>query len=266
MMLTFGTWNLHGARAMRDSPVSVQETLQMLSRLSFDVIAMQELEFDSDSDSLSLESQHIVSSLGLAHFTGFPMSPSQFQSDRRFGVGIASRLPIVSVRKSFLPNPGLFAYRSGRKLRSHDKGILSVRISTPAGTVTAGSVHFIPFHMFNLAASDSIFNDIWFTVAQELEIVSTKFAIVGGDFNTDDRALLLNRVSRGGWRSGAPGVNSRPGSSQCFDDVLHTSSLQSSNIEVIPTFSDHHLLLAHLRPSSVQDFQGHDGLIPDSHA
>jgi endonuclease/exonuclease/phosphatase family metal-dependent hydrolase len=248
MMLTFGTWNIHGARAIEDCPISVLETLEVLSQLPLDVVALQELEFDCDSDRLCPESQQVVDSMGLPHFMGFPTSPSQFRSDRRFGVGIASGFPIGSPRRFYLPNPRLSAYRSAGKLWSHDKGVLSCRIITPSVTATVGSIHLIPFHMFDRLASDSIYNDIWLAAAQELESAFTDSSIVGGDFNTSDRTMLLNRTSRGHWRSGAPGVISRPNSSQCFDDILYTSGFELSNIEVIPTFSDHHLLLACLRP------------------
>ncbi|MFI5695417.1 endonuclease/exonuclease/phosphatase family protein [Kribbella sp. NPDC051586] len=243
--LIVGTWNLHGAQPAVDGPRTLSETLNLLGDVLFDVVLLQELEFEQESEMLCGESQEIVNALGLEYFVGYPTSPSQFLSSRRFGVGIASRFPLFDVENVQLPNPDLFAERPDGLLRSHDKGILVAKIHSPT-LIVLGSVHLIPFHMFDREASDPVYNEIWSELAATMTDPHAPLSIVGGDFNTGDRGLLLERLPTDSWTSAASGVNTRPGTGRSFDDILCADQFAADRLEVFSTFSDHHLLRVRL--------------------
>lgn len=236
--MTFGSWNVHAVRPVHASAgPNTGAGLDVLHDV--DVLALQELEFERASLALAPSSSEFVESLGMPYFVGFPTSASQFDSRLRFGVGLASRYPIRDVRRHFLPNPGRCAVRSGRLLWSHDKGIVLGRIVVKGVTLSVASLHMIPFHMFETDAGDSEYSSIWRDLEMTISGVDEPW-IVGGDFNADDRRLFLHGLK--GSTSSVLGRSTRSDSLHSHDDVVLSAALCVRDVEIWPTFSDHHMV------------------------
>lgn len=239
MIFKFASWNVHGARATEGGWILWPQLCDA------DFVAFQELEFRGGrDDALAAESEALVRSTGLPHFAGFPTSASQFDQTRQFGVGVASRFPIVSTRRALLPNPMQSAVRRGRLLWSHDKGALECVVNSRGVTLRLIAVHLIPFHMFDGHPADSIYAGIWRSLVDFVVAVDGQW-LMGGDFNAEDRSLMLDGLP--GARAVFDGVSTRPDSTLSHDDVLYSFGLEVLSQSVCATSSDHHLISATLR-------------------
>lgn len=205
-----------------------------------DLIAWQELEFLPDN-SLAPPSAELVRSQGLSHFAGLPTSPSHFEGGYRLGIGISSRYAILEIGRRRFTNPWLYVDWPNGRMYSHDKGMLWSTIQAPQGQITFASVHYIPFHMFGRGADDPTCIEMW-----EETIGTTRHwntpALIGGDYNTNDRSILLRQLP--GWKSAAAGIDSRPGWGRAFDDFLISPQLHCLDVAMIPNFSDHYAVHA----------------------
>lgn len=233
----FATWNIHAGRDVYDHSLRQAES-DVVGQ--FDAIALQEVEFESGGVRLASHSRAVVDAIGLPYFAGYPTSQSQFADDLGFGVALMSRVPLRPRRKLLLPNPMHASVRRNRLLWSHDKGLLECQVTWNDLDVSLVSAHLIPFHMFSREAGHPDYEEIWNGFRSFMR-GSSEHWCVGGDFNAEDRTLLLRDFP--GSSSAVRGKSTRP-SGLSHDDVLCSSELTVRSSHVIPTASDHDLVCA----------------------
>lgn len=230
---------MHAATPGPGGTLSVERSAATVAAYTPDFIAWQELEFLHDN-SLAPLSADLVESQGLDYFVGLPTSPSHFEGGHRLGIGISSRYAIMGIDYLHFTNPSLYVDWPDRRMCSHDKGMIWATIESPQCKVTFAAVHYIPFHMFGKGADDPTCSRMWEETIKAIRAWKGP-ALVGGDFNTNNRDLVLKHLP--GWGSVALNMNSRPGHGRAFDDFLVSPLLRSMEVVMIPNFSDHYAVL-----------------------
>lgn len=245
--LVVATWNVHSGVPARWSRRSFAESLALLADVRPDALALQEVECDPRSHRPAPRSAEILEASRLPYRALFPLSPSHQTPGYALGVGLASRWAPVSLRRHRLPKPGTHAARAATTpgFEPHDKGLLVAVVPTALGALAFGSVHVFPFHRFGVTAQDPAVASVWDCLAGTIDGIDADAVVVAGDYNTGDRALLLERLSRRRLASATAGAATRP-SGASFDDVLVSSALSVQVCSTLATFSDHHLVVAEL--------------------
>lgn len=247
MDFVVATWNIHGGLPADVGTRTVGDSLELLDKLRPDVVAFQEVEFDGLDGPVTEPSARFVTAAGLAHSTSFPQSPSHHTPGRMLGVTIASRWQVDPIGRVPLPNPRFEAWDGDHKLiRSHDKGLLMASVDLGPCPLVVGCVHVTPFHRFNRSAHEPGLAQIWTTIARAADEAPAGPLIVAGDFNTEDRALLIDRVRNQRLRSAAQGIPSRP-TGESHDDLLYNDRLATGEVHHGETFSDHHIIVAEFK-------------------
>ncbi len=248
MQIRVATWNVHGGQVASTAQVSFEQSLAMLRQAEPDLVALQEIEVDENSLRPAGATVEIGHAIGAPHFLTYGVSPSHHTPGRLLAVGLASRWPCTLVRRVPLPNPHLtMVDGSASPMRTHDKGVLTASVRTPRGPLLVCVVHSYPFHRFGASADEERFGPIWDALASDIDNLGDEPIVVAGDFNTEDRALLLRRVKTRTLHPAAleASLASRP-NGQCHDDILYGAPLELENISSFQTFSDHHCLVGRL--------------------
>jgi endonuclease/exonuclease/phosphatase family metal-dependent hydrolase len=239
------SWNVReGIRASEVEPKHRAQEIVSAARLvrdqDIDVLALQEVDFDRNGDSAVLSG--LLEATELHYVAAFPLSDSSFEPGKRAGVAIASRLPIDGVAGHFLPNPHLAASAQGRRYSTHDKGYVRCAINVGFTRLVIASIHGFPFHRFGRRADEPQFADIWRSIPQHLQQGEDQDLILCGDFNTEDRRLLVDSFDA---PLAAAFTGFRTHNNMAIDDVLFSAGLRPATTpKVLENFSDHHLCIA----------------------
>ncbi|MFC6080340.1 endonuclease/exonuclease/phosphatase family protein [Sphaerisporangium aureirubrum] len=233
-----GTWNVNEATAVRSGVDPFLEILHLVREQRLDLLAMQEVPFPDCSD-VSPLFQRLLGETQLSYMAGHNLSPSYVRPGGRSGVAIASRFPFDEVTRAVFPNPQLVS----EGIYSFDKGTVTIRISLGGRKITLGSVHLFPFHRFHRRAEEPEFSAIWDHLAKEVEQYDDEVVVFAGDFNTEQRDLVLRRLE-GPLQSALPGGR--------VDDVLFGGA-RLVTVTTVPTFSDHPLCIAELDLTSARE-------------
>jgi endonuclease/exonuclease/phosphatase family metal-dependent hydrolase len=242
--LRVATWNIHEGLPVDDGVSSAQALKQiaaLVSDLEIDVLGLQEVNFGPSEYSAALAT--LTAETTLTHVAHYILSESSFFPADRAGVAIASRYPLTNLQRIKFENPGLTVRLEGKVISTHDKGMLSASVILPDRIVSAASLHAFPFHIFEHCASDSQFAALWEKLGNDLGGLGQGSTVICGDFNTDDRDLLirqgraeLRRVNRD-----LPTYKDK-----FYDDILFSAELTPSSVQTVENFSDHRLCLAEL--------------------
>lgn len=235
--LRAASWNIHEGVPLVAGADPVAEMTRALSVI--DVAALQEVALTPDGEFAQFAA--LARATGLRHHVTFPMSESVSFPDRRMGVVLLSRWPLTDARRTLLPNPDLSARSGSHILRSHDKGMLAARTAVAGRPCWLGSAHGFPFYLFDRDPSEAPFAAIWSRFADAINQLDDAPLLLGADFNTELRDLLIRRLGRITRRSvvGTPtyrGIES--------DDIIYTAEFDLRATKVIPTFSDHDLCIS----------------------
>ena len=242
--LRVATWNLHECVPMPGSGVAdpeaaVRQVAELLTELEVDLVALQELDLAADGHSPSL--RWLAASTDLVHQAVYPLSESSFFAGRSTGVALASRYPLERVERLPLPNPGLRTELAGRPIASHNKGLVVAEVAVAGQPLVAASLHAFPFHLFGRRADEPAFAGQWSALTGLLAPLAGAPLVVGGDFNTDRRDLVL--AGLGGRLERALG-DQPTYRRESADDVLHSQHLLAKQAGLRSNFSDH--LLCHV--------------------
>jgi endonuclease/exonuclease/phosphatase family metal-dependent hydrolase len=248
--LRVATWNVHeGITAGHAAPRDGEAFWAPLIAARVDVAALQEVRFSTSGDLGDLEL--VAKRAGLPHIAAFPLSVSLFDSEASAGVALLSRRPLCKKRPRKLPNPGLRREGNGSVLDSHDKGLLEAVFDHDGQPVRMISLHALPFHRFGRVPQD--FESIWTALAELIEPVTEVPLLIAGDFNTNHRELLTDRVQ--GKLHSAIGQQITH-ENRATDDILYTDMFRLISQDVVPTYSDHALCLAELELPHVGSCRG----------
>jgi endonuclease/exonuclease/phosphatase family metal-dependent hydrolase len=233
LTLKVATWNLHeGVPVTPDGDPAV-ELVQFLDGV--DLVALQEVALTPDG---GFPDSGPLDGIGLTWRTTFPNSASAVSPDRRMGVVVLSRWPCSEARRVLLPNPELRISMGERRLASHDKGLLAVKVHIGDRALWFATVHVFPFHVFKRDAREPAFGQVWQELADSVDALGDLPVLLGGDFNTEHRELLTSKTARRFRRGVTGGLTYRGIES---DDVLYSPELELRGSRVISTFSDHDL-------------------------
>jgi endonuclease/exonuclease/phosphatase family metal-dependent hydrolase len=246
--LRVATWNIHEAMPLTGTPTQarhavIDEVVDQVCDNEIDILAMQEVEFDSDGTSSVLSA--LTRRTPLRHVRAFPISPSSFLTGHYAGLAIVSRFPIGHTERHKLPNPYLRTTHNGKEMRSHDKGFMVCAVPVGGRDMTVVSLHSFPFHRFGRRPEEPDFREVWETFARTLTTgFSTEYLVICGDFNTANRRLVTDLLNPRMTRAigSTPTHRGMP-----IDDILLSPAFGAgTDAQIVDTFSDHHLCLADL--------------------
>jgi endonuclease/exonuclease/phosphatase family metal-dependent hydrolase len=232
-----GTWNIREAVAVAGNVGARAMILQILAGSPLDVLALQEVPFDKHHHSAELDAITVHSQL--RYSSAFPLSPSVFNDEGLSGLAVISRTPLRAASRFRFPNPLLQVDKVGERVVSWDKGMLLVQVGKVSPPLYVASLHGFPFHMFRRGATDPEFDEIWKSLADELDQIPGT-AVVAGDFNTDRLELISSRLTKHSMR---PLIN---GVGDTLDDILCDTNITQEGMTIKTTFSDHPLFIAEL--------------------
>jgi endonuclease/exonuclease/phosphatase family metal-dependent hydrolase len=229
------TWNIHeGIEAGGNRKDQSRELVATLVDSDLDLIALQEVPFDSGGDSAIL--RMISSCTQLRYVSGFSLSRSSFHLGHLAGVAIASRMPHRAETRRRLPNPHLHSVKKDQEWVSWDKGLITVKVDLHHESLWVISVHCYPFHEFGRCADEEEFASTWSTLAEAINEIPGA-AIIAGDFNTERRCLLTNLLGGVGLASSFEGIATH--GEKSVDDILYNIKLTRRSSKVSISFSDH---------------------------
>lgn len=232
-----GTWNIHEGIPARGGtgPATRAELISRLDAADLDILALQEVPFETGSESELVSS--ISKHTNMRHVSVFPLSPSIFHQGLRSGLALVSRSPHLAISRFLLPNPRLRSVRTGKKWMTWDKGMIIAKLRINNVSLWACSVHGFPFHDFGRRADDGEFTLIWQALANAINQLPGSKIIVAGDFNTEQRDLLTRLLKH---RNIARAINgTATHGNQSVDDILYDEGLARRSVSVMPSFSDH---------------------------
>lgn len=248
--LRVGSWNVReGLPDGTDDPAgrvtAMADLAAALAAYPVDVLALQEVDFDPSGASAVLDA--LRAHTPLRHVYAEPVSPSAYLAGHAAGVGIASRVPVVEHGLELMPNPGLRLQWRGEAVYSFEKGMIAGAVELAGLRVTVTSVHLFPFRRFGRTPEEPEFAPIWRDLADQLGKFADEPLVVCGDFNTPRRDLLLRAADRPLSRA----VGERPTHRGLpIDDILYSADFaEVATPDVVRTFSDHDLCVAHLAPA-----------------
>ncbi len=243
-VLRVGTWNIHEAvpidQNLQAADKMRREVVDFLIRYRLDVVGLQEVDFESSSRSLTLETIRDHTPLRFRAYS--VLSKSSFYPVGQAGVAIVSRLPVKNVKRQRFRNPELDGDIKGVPIRMFDKGLVSAGVVMDQRVISAVSLHAFPFHLFERDAEDPAFSRIWSDLSENLAALTSTPLVVCGDFNTSKRDLIAD--SRLALSRAIIGQSTYRNDS--IDDMLFTRDFQLQRVEVIDNFSDHKLCYAEL--------------------
>ncbi|MFC4112273.1 endonuclease/exonuclease/phosphatase family protein [Nonomuraea zeae] len=230
-----GAWNVHEGVAEHGDVAG--ECVERVLDERIDLLALQEVPFPADRG-LSPLLARLAERTRLRHHARNVLSPAWLVPGMLSGVAVASRFPIETTADTVLPNPRL---ESGG-LRSFDKGAVTAVVKAAGQVVAMTSVHMPPFHRFGERADNPELGYIWDSLARHLEPKEGELTVIGGDFNTPHRGLLLERIEAELESS----VSAPTHKGKAVDDIVHSASVKRLSARIVRTFSDHCLCVVEL--------------------
>ncbi|MET8039596.1 endonuclease/exonuclease/phosphatase family protein [Micromonospora sp. NPDC005215] len=246
-LIRVATWNVReGVPACTNDPArrpeSMTEMVNLVQTNAIDVLALQEVDFTPNGESEVLSA--LLTRTELQYAGTLSLSESSFEPGKRAGVAIVSRYPVSRIEASMLPNPRLSTRKGGSSLTLHDKGLVVCTLDFGLTEISVASLHSFPFHRFGRDAREPDFANVWKSLSESLPRSEGMQTIICGDFNTEDRSLVLDLIGEPMTRS-IYGMATHNGMS--IDDILFSSGLlRGSAPKLLSNFSDHELCVMEL--------------------
>lgn len=253
--LRVATWNINGgileptnSSERHFSPE--QEIARTLAAHEAELVALQEVPYYPQERLPGRFVSTVAQLAGYPFVTDWPLSPSHHPSSEAIGIAVLSRYKTSATSQLQLPNPRLEDEDDGSVLKSHDKGVLYVRVDTPHGVVTFASCHLLPLSdVFRRNPFEPRFAPIWTALSQSLEPLLSEPSLVCGDFNTDRLPDLMPRVIGEGKFRPLLSVPTRD-TGDTDDNILVSPHWRQKEVLVVNSASNHHLCLASVSPLS----------------
>lgn len=245
--IRIGSWNVReglptSSDDPADRPAALDEMVALVRAHQVDVLALQEVDFAPDGESTVLSA--LLGRTELQYAAGFALSDSSFEAGAKAGVAVVSRYPLAGIDSFLLPNPGLSKGQGPRRFTLHDKGVVACTIDFGLTELMVASLHAFPFHRFGRDAGDPAFAGVWQAISANLPRRPDGQLVICGDFNTEERGLLLDSFVPSMDRA-FPGRPTHHGKE--IDDILFSAGLAcDERPELVDNFSDHDLCLVDL--------------------
>ncbi|MFY1685638.1 endonuclease/exonuclease/phosphatase family protein [Micromonospora sp.] len=241
------TWNVReGLPAASDDvtrrPEALAQMVDLVDEFDIDVLALQEVDFTAEGESEVLSA--LLTRTALQYAATMPLSESSFEKGKRAGVAVASRYPVSRIGGVVLPNPRLSTTRGRTVMALHDKGMVSCTLDFGFTEVTVASLHSFPFHRFGRDAGEPAFSGIWKSVSAALPRSDSGQVVICGDFNTEDRDLVLGSMENPMVRAFGEMATHN---GMAIDDILFSADLSPAvEPKLVSNFSDHELCMVDL--------------------
>lgn len=231
-----GTWNLQeGAASRLAAALAADDVAHVVASLDLDFLALQEVPFEHSDGSRMLETLSERTGMVAAHILA--LSPGHHDPTKQSGLAIlATTRPVGKSSATFGGDPALGSSRI------FTKGVVTCDFPLGGGRIRIASCHLFPFSRFSIDPSTPTLDGMWASLATVFPRTSGEWAIVCGDFNTEDRGPLFRRVGYP-LSSTTEGLATHHGKS--YDDLIFTPSISPEGPPtVLDLHSDHALCVA----------------------
>jgi endonuclease/exonuclease/phosphatase family metal-dependent hydrolase len=229
-----------------------EKVANALREVSADFVCLQEVHFLGNIYS---QTKEIADLAGYEYYSDFSLDNSHhfLTEGLRLGVSVLAKHKIIDTQLHMLMNPDIKTQQENRKIwHTHDKGFIVVKSNLVGiGNVNVISIHLLPFHRFNLNATDNRVLSVWRELDAELSFYADRRTLICGDFNQNNLSSLLPIL-----------FNNYGFKDTCFDKPTHRDvffdhivvsadfNVLRSKVADIYNYSDHYLCIAEVLPRS----------------
>ena len=161
---------------------------EYLAQMKPDICCISEMVIDGEPDTCPII-QKFKKILGLDHVWCITTEESWMLEDKKYGLAIFSRFPILSCEKTMLPNPGLTVSRpNGDTWHMHDKFCQKIIVDINGMELQICNLQSFPFHVFKRRLDEPEFSDFRKEFSRKVA-EPDRPAVIVGDFNNKNIPL-----------------------------------------------------------------------------
>ncbi|HMI09151.1 MAG TPA: endonuclease/exonuclease/phosphatase family protein [Candidatus Saccharimonadales bacterium] len=171
------------------SKVSLENYIEYFREKDADIISLSEVHLEDKTNSQMVE--YMAKELDMPYHSSLALDSSHLDTNKRMGMAIISRYPIIDQEELIIPSPGIEVVRpNGEHWKMLDKGGQRVNLQIDNKIISIINFSYFPFHHFNRRLDDPEFSDVRQQLIKILlgknEAAST---IITGDFNNKNIKL-----------------------------------------------------------------------------
>ncbi len=136
---------------------------------------------------------------------------------------------------------------NNKRVFSHDKGLLEVKIDYNGSAIRVLSAHMVPFHKFEKSFLDIQFKEI----REQIDRIisgNDKPTIMGADMNFEEVEKLIPKLLNRGYSFSLNDIPTTPKRKR-FDKIIISREWMTVQSKVISGKADHYLCFAELKNS-----------------
>lgn len=246
-MTTICTWNIGGALILdektgRFTKFSPKYFGQALLAVDPDVVFLQEVPIEPNTESSEVLRE--IGAIARLPFSAiYPLSPSHLDRQKEQGVALLSKHKLSDVHVLRFTNPKLSWSNGDLYFESHDKGLVSAKISLDSHLVNLVSAHMLPFHAFGLDMAMPKFDHIVDELDSFLVSEGTLPTLAGIDINYSQPSAVLRKTIDAQFSLTPMNKPTTPHGSM-YDYLLSSPHWLLSSCQVIHGLADHYLCVA----------------------
>lgn len=239
------TWNIGGCfiSPNKDANFDTEDItyfIKELERVKPEIICLQEAHISKGNN----QPEIIAKALDLNYVETKAIANSHIKDGEQLAIAIISTYPILSAKFHQLENPKLEMIWNGKKVLSHDKGLLEIKIDYRGKVIRVLSAHMVPFHKFEKNFLDTQFRDIREHIDRIIS-ENDKPTVMGADMNFEEVAKLIPKALNQGYYFSLDGMPTTPKGKQ-FDKIIVSREWTTVKSEVISGRADHYLCFAEI--------------------
>lgn len=235
------SWNIGGGFISEDSHNSYSKEdlnyfINVLNEEQGDIICFQELHTSLDIN----QSEEIANRLNY-YYNTVPFSDSHIKEKNKLNISILSKFEIISSNYIILPNVDFKFLLNGKKVSSHEKGIIEIIINYKNQNIRILNLQLQPFRKFKRNILEEDFSLLRDTV-ENYFLKSKLPTIICGDFNNESIKKvfpkLFNKYNYS--LSFTESIITTP-RKRSYDKIIYSKEFQLENFGIKETLADHHL-------------------------
>ncbi len=197
MILKTIQWNIGGGKIRKSESDPTLDGSYNLDGLEYIIGKLKDFNADivtfqeSHAGLSSIQAKIIAEEVSYPYWINDEYDDSHIEDGQRLCQSILSKYPINNHKFKLFNNPHFEVLsEKGEKWISHDKGYTSVSIDLPSDIkLSLGTLHAIPFKIFNKSYSDREVLDVLKDISQKvIKSIKAPF-LLQGDFNLNDSSL-----------------------------------------------------------------------------
>ena len=172
---------------------SLGSYVRYFKRRSPDILCLSEVHLETKYASEMVE--YLASALGLPHHRSLALSDSHLDpyKQKKLGMAVLSRYPILGQEEFTIPSPGLEVIRpDGAHWKMFDKGGQRVFLDVDGRIVGLVNFSYFPFYHFKRKVNEPAFRGLRRQLLKVLQGDSEVATIITGDFN--QKGFLLKKA------------------------------------------------------------------------